>query len=85
MLVDPKCGLALYHNKLIREDGGKLTEVGDAPCKRWTVRRKKSSQAKVDIANAVKDAVRHKNAIDRAVLRRRGRGRKSTARKTIFA
>lgn len=48
------------------------------------VLRKKPSQAEVDAANAVKDAARHKNAIDRAVLRRRGRGRKPTARKTIF-
>jgi hypothetical protein len=84
LLASPKCGLALYHNKLIREDGGKLTEVGDVPCKRWTVRRKKPSQAKVDIASAVKDTARHKNAIDRAVLRQRGRGQKPPARKTIF-
>lgn len=29
------CGMDVYHNKLIREDdGGKLVEVADRPCKR---------------------------------------------------
>lgn len=32
------CGMDVYHNKLIREDdGGKLVEVVDRPCKRLDV------------------------------------------------
>jgi len=36
-LADEAKGLSLYHNKLVRDENGTLTEVADAPCERMDI------------------------------------------------
>jgi hypothetical protein len=40
LLESDRCGLSVYHNKLIRHDGITLVEVRDVPCKEMEVWRK---------------------------------------------